>query len=308
MRYLILLVSFLITLIITSLARKLAVKLKIYDMPEKTKIHKKPVPYLGGTSIFIGFLVSILIGTRLYSFDTVIRKQLYLILICSFILFTLGLLDDIKQVKAIYKLAFEFLIIAALFFMGLRLSILQNTFLNFIFITFWIIFIINAFNNIDGLDGLAAGIAVICCLFFIVIYSIMGSTLAVILSLALMGSSLAFLIFNFNPAAIFMGDAGTLFIGFILSVIPLVGFVRTSNKLVAVAVPILILSYLILDSSFVLINRFLQRKNLFMGDLEHTYNLLFNRLKSQKKTVSLIYMINILLGILSVFLVLGVVR
>jgi UDP-GlcNAc:undecaprenyl-phosphate/decaprenyl-phosphate GlcNAc-1-phosphate transferase len=304
--YLIFVLSFFITVLSVPLVKFIAIKLDIYDQPGKAKIHKKKLPYLGGVAIFIGFFMSVLIGASLLLENSFQQTQIYIILTCAFILLFTGLLDDIHGLNAIPKLIFEFATVMLLFSIGLKISITSNLFFNMLILSVWVVFITNAFNNIDGLDGLASGVAIICSFFFLMIYSIMGSVVAVILCLALIGSCLAFLIFNFNPASIFMGDSGSLFIGFVLSVIPLIGFIRTENIIIASIVPFFILSFLIFDSTFVLIKRFINGQNLLSGDLQHTYNILFDKVKNTKKTVLFIYLICFILGsfafLLAVFL------
>lgn len=300
MNYIILAVAFSVTIALTPLVRKVAMNLKIYDVPSKERIHKGVIPRLGGVAIFLGFVISLIIGISLVDYELSTQKQLILILVVSFIIFILGLFDDIKQINPIYKLSIEFLIVT-LFLSNLGVHIEQNN-LSLVVLAFWIVFIMNSFNNIDGIDGLASGVAVICCLSFLIVYSNIDSIPSVMLSLALIGTCSAFLIFNFNPAKIFMGDSGSLFIGFILSVIPIVGFLNIETTLTTIVFPIIILGFLIFDSSFVLIKRLAKGKSLFTWDLEHTYNLMLNRMKSQKKTVLFIYLVNILLGVLSLVL------
>jgi len=296
-------VSFLLTLFSVLFVRRFAIKHKIYDVPEKDKIHKKPIPYLGGLAIYIGFVFSILISIFFLDFDANSLNQLYVILFGGFVLLVAGVLDDLRKIRAIYKFVFEFFIVLVLFGIGLRVTLFSNLFFNFVLIALIVVFIINAFNNIDGMDGLASGIAIICSIFFLVVYLFMGGLIAVVLSLALIGSCLGFLIFNFNPAKIFMGDAGSLFVGFILAVIPFVGFIKTSNVLTAVLVPGLILGYLIFDTTFVISLRIINKKNIFTGDLNHTYNLIYNKIKNTKKTVLLVYLICIALGGVALLLI-----
>jgi len=301
--FIVLLVSFSITLIFTPLFRRLAIKLKIFDLSTKKKVHKKNTPYLGGIAIYLGFLINLLLLMAVNNLSYGTKKQLIIIMIGATIMLIAGLIDDIKNVPGIYKLIFEFIVVIILFNFGLRIDfldkILNSTILNFIFTVLWVVFIINAFNNIDGLDGLAAGLAVIISFFFSVIYG--SNVVILILCLTIMGSCLAFLIYNSHPAKIFMGDSGSLFLGFLIAAIPIMDFVRVHNLMISLLVPLLVVGLIMFDSSYVLIKRFVKRKYLLKGDLEHIHYRLYRRFGQRKATV-LLYTINFLLGVIALIL------
>lgn len=300
--FLIIVLAFMITLISIPLIIRFAKKSNIYDLPGKIKPHKKPIPYLGGIGIYLGFLITTVIASLIFDISQKETNQIIFILIGATILLIIGLLDDLKKINAIYKLIFELIIVLLIFFIGLKISIFTNWYISLLTTVIWAIYIINAFNNIDGMDGLSSGIAIISSITFAIIYSMSGSIPAVILSLSLLGSCLAFLIFNWNPAKIFMGDSGSLFIGFILASIPLIGFINTPNLITGRLIPIIILGYILFDTAFVFSLRIINKKNPLSGDLNHTYNLLQNKIKNTKKTVLIIYIINILLSITAIML------
>lgn len=303
----IILVTFFTSLILIPIVKKIAEHLGAIDIPNERKIHKKPIPRLGGLAIFGAFLL----GYILYG---EITTQMLSILIGSFIIVLLGIFDDIKPIRARYKFLVQ--VIAALVvviygkiyfteitFLGLKLEF--DIYMSYILSTFFIVAISNAINLIDGMDGLAGGISSIYFATIAIIALILNrlNGLDIILSFIMLGSTLGFLVWNFPPAKIFMGDSGSLFLGFMIAVIALLGFkVATLTSLV---VPITILAIPIFDTILAIFRRLLKGENIGTPDKEHFHHQLLKMRFSTRTSLIIIYSINIMFSALSILFVVG---
>ena len=304
--YYIILITFVSSLIIVPLVKKVAIHVNALDIPNKRKVHKKPMPRLGGLGIFLSFLIG-------YMFFAPLTTQMISILIGSFIIVLLGIVDDINPLKALYKFIAQLIVACILVFFGnvylTELSIL-NTTINLGIMTyplslFIIVACINAINLIDGLDGLAAGTSSIYFITIIIISILLGriDNLGFVLCLITLGSTLGFLYYNFNPASIFMGDTGSMFLGYMIAVIALLGF-KTAT-LTSFIIPILILFIPIFDTFLAILRRLIKGESIGKPDKEHLHFQLLNKTSSVKKTVLLIYMINILFSSVSILYSIG---
>jgi UDP-GlcNAc:undecaprenyl-phosphate GlcNAc-1-phosphate transferase len=303
----IILVTFLTSFLFTYLAKIIAVHINAIDMPNARKVHTVPTPRLGGLAIYAAFLV----GYILYGS---INTQMLSILIGSFILIILGMIDDISSVRARYKLIVQIVAAAVVVIYGqiyftevtlLGLHLYFNQIVGYCFSILFIIAIANAINLIDGLDGLAAGISSI---YFItigiiaVILNRLGG-LDIILSFIMLGSTLGFLVHNFPPAKIFMGDTGSLFLGFMIAVISLLGFkVATITSLV---IPILVLAIPIFDTTFAILRRLIKHQNIGVADKEHFHHQLLKLKFNPQASILIIYAIDIMFCAVSIFYVIG---
>lgn len=303
----IILVTFIVSLILVPVAKKLATYIGALDIPNKRKIHKVPIPRMGGLAIYGAFIV----GYMLYG---EITTQMLSILIGSFIILLIGIFDDIKPIKARYKFLVQ--IIAALIvviygqiyfnqitFLGVHLQF--NQIVSYILSTFFIVAISNAINLIDGLDGLAGGISTIYFLTISIIAIVLNKMggLDIILSLIMLGSTLGFLVFNFPPAKIFMGDSGSLFLGFMISIIALLGFkVATLTSLV---IPITILAIPIFDTVLAIFRRLLKGESIGTPDKEHFHHQLLKLRFSPRVSILIIYLISIIFSAISILYVIG---
>lgn len=284
------------------LVKKIAIHVNALDIPNERKVHKKPMPRLGGLGIFFAFLV----GYMCFAQNTVKMNS---ILIGSFIIVLTGIIDDIKPLDAKDKLIGQLLSASVIAFYGeILLENITAFGLNISFGYFaypiTILFIVacmNIINLIDGLDGLAGGICAIFFMTIIVISFFQGRTtgLEFTLALVMLGSTLGFLIHNFYPAKIFAGDSGALFLGFIIAVISLLGFKGT--VLTSVFVPLLILAVPILDTFFAIIRRLLKHKKITDADKQHLHHQLLGMKFSHRNTVLIIYGVNILFAMASIF-------
>ena len=300
-------ITFLISALLTPIAKKIAIHVGALDYPNERKIHKKPMPRLGGLAIYIAFLIG-------YALFGEINTQMISILIGGFILILTGIFDDIKPIKARYKLLAQ--IFAALFVViygevyfteislfGLKFYI--NEYLSYFISALFIVAITNSINIIDGLDGLAAGVSSIYFLTIAIIAFLLNQIggLDIILSLIMLGSTLGFLVYNFPPARIFMGDTGSLFLGYMISIIALLGFKITT--ITSLIVPLCILAIPIFDTLFAILRRLLKHQNIGVADKEHFHHQLLKMRYSPTKSILIIYFINILFAAVSIFYVLG---
>lgn len=275
------------------------------DYPNERKVHKKPMPLMGGLMMFFGFIFG-------YMFFAPESTQMLAILIASFIVILTGIIDDIKPLKAREKLIGQVIAALIVTFYG---NILLNdiTFFGLYFdfgilkyplTIIFIVALMNCINFIDGLDGLACGISTIFFATIGVIAFIMHNlgSLEITLAFIMLGACLGFLIFNFNPAKIFMGETGSMFLGFMISVVCLMGFKAVT--LTSLVVPMLILAIPILDTLFAIIRRIIHKKPIYLADKQHLHHQLLNKKFSQKTTVLIIYMVSILFSTASIFYVL----
>lgn len=305
--FVIVIVTFLASLILVPIVKKVALHINAMDEPNARKIHKVPMPRLGGLAIFLAFLL----GYMLYG---EISTQMLSILIGSFLLILVGIIDDIHSVKARYKLIVQIVAAAIVVLYGdlsfTELSVFGykiyfNEFFGSLLSILFIVAITNAINLIDGLDGLAAGISSIYFLTIAIIAFILNRIggLDVIISLIMLGSTLGFLFHNFPPAKIFMGDTGSLFLGFMISIIALLGYkVTTFTSLI---VPIIILAIPIFDTVFAILRRLLKGQNIGVADKEHFHHQLLKMKYSPTKSILIIYAIDIAFAAVSIFYILG---
>ncbi len=294
-------VCLIIVALIIPLVKKIAIHINALDIPNERKVHTKPIPRLGGLGIFIGFLT----GYMIFGQSSV---QMISILIGSFIIVLTGMIDDIKPISAKAKLFGQIFASSVIVFYG---NILLNNITIFgLDIPFGIfaypitiLFIVactNIINLIDGLDGLAGGISSIFYLSTIIICFFQGRfmELELVLSLIMLGSTLGFLIHNFHPAKIFAGDSGSLFMGFSIAVISLLGFKTTA--ITSIFIPLMILAVPILDTLFAIIRRLLKHQKISTPDKQHLHHQLLKMKFSHRNTVLIIYGINVLFATASI--------
>ena len=304
---LIVLATFLTSVLLTPFVIKAAEHIGAMDIPNERKVHTKPIPRLGGLAIFGAFLLGYMLFART-------SNQMLSILIGGFLVVLVGIFDDVKPVPAKIKFIVQVLAAAVVVFYG-RIFFGRVTFLgldftfpvplNYIFTILFMVGAMNAINLIDGLDGLASGVSSIYFATIAIIAFILNKMqgLDTILTLIMLGSTLGFLVWNFNPAKIFMGDTGSLFLGFTISVISLLGF--KGATLTSFIIPIVILSIPIFDTGLAILRRILKGEKISAPDKEHFHHQLLKMKFSMKATVLIIYAINILFASVSIFFVLG---
>lgn len=303
--FVIVITTFLASFILVYLAKKIAYYIGAIDVPNERSAHKNPTPLLGGIGIFLSFLL----GYMLFGEENTLMIS---ILMASFLILLLGVFDDIRPIEAKYKFLVHLAVAAIVVFYG-GLSLTRIDMFEYELYFGWlspyitmliIVATINAINLIDGLDGLCAGISSIYFLTIGIIALILNNLggLDIILSFIMLGSTLGFLIHNFPPAKIFMGDTGSTFLGLMISVIMLLGFKTVTFT--SLLVPLILLLLPITDTLFAIIRRLLNKKPIGEADKEHIHHQLLKRF-SKRKTILVIYSINIVFSIITIFYALG---
>lgn len=286
--------------------KKIAVYVGALDIPDKRKVHKNPIPRLGGLGIYAGFLL----GYMLFGHQSI---QMNSVLIGGVIIIITGMIDDIKPIPAKYKFLgqaaaaaiiplYGGIVLRDVSFFGIYIDF---GVLSYPITIFFILGVINCMNLIDGLDGLAGGIGSIYFLTIGIISLVLHNTsgLDSVLTFIMLGSTLGFLFHNFNPASIFMGDSGSMFLGYMIAVIALLGYKNVTFT--SVIVPIFLLAIPILDTFFAILRRFINHKPISMPDKNHLHHQFLKKNFSHKKTVLIIYLIDILFALASIVYVLG---
>ena len=302
-------IAFVFSFALTPVVKRFAFKIKAIDIPKDgRRMHKRPIPRLGGLAIIFGFMVSVLCFGEMTKGHTSM-------LIGAMIIATMGIVDDVKALDA--KPKFLIQIIAALIVVlwgEVRIEVFTNPIVwsgvpymvlpywfSVILSVLWIVFITNAVNFIDGLDGLAAGVSAIMTVSLVFIAARMGEYSEAIIGTALMGACFGFLPYNFNPAKIFMGDTGSTFLGFILATLSIQGVFK-SYAVISFAVPLLIVGLPLFDAVFAMIRRMLKGQSPMQADRGHLHHRLIDMGFSQKQTVFILYAISGILGITAVVL------
>ena len=305
--------SVLLSFVLTRSIRNLAnARGWVYAPASSRHIHKDLIPRLGGIAIFIAFaiiaLALIAVPDLLAGGEPVPRRTVFTILAPATLVFLLGLYDDFRPVKPYVKFAVQGVAGALLFFGGFgvfRLPLLFGAhefgWIALPLTILWVLWITNAFNLLDGVDGLASGSALFSTLTVFVVSLVAGNFLVSSLTLALAGAILGFLRFNFNPATIFLGDCGSLFIGFMLSALALAGAGKTPT-IVAVAIPVISFGLPVLETVLSVMRRFLSGQPLFVADSQHIHHKLLERGFSQQQVVVILYAVSAGCGLLSLFL------
>ncbi len=289
----------LVTIVLTPFIIKLAFKIKALDYQDERKVHSKTMPRLGGLAIYLSFLL----GYFLFDIRSLLPKEhltsfMDAYLLSSFIMVVLGVLDDIFQLSAVFKALVQ--VAAAIILVSFGGFVIDQIFLpllppinlgalGFLFTVFWIVGITNSINLIDGLDGLSSGITSISFLTIALIALWQGETLIALLSFLLLGSTLGFLVHNFHPAKIFMGDTGSLFLGFSVAVLSMMGYKYIA--FVSFIVPLLILTVPIFDTAWAILRRLIKGQSPFKPDRGHLHHRLLDRQYGHVKTVLTLYAI-----------------
>ncbi|NMW85215.1 undecaprenyl/decaprenyl-phosphate alpha-N-acetylglucosaminyl 1-phosphate transferase [Peptoniphilus sp. AGMB00490] len=295
--------AFILTFLQMPFVIKIAKKNGFLDVPKDTRrVHKKPIPVGGGIAMVISVTILMLVFLP-------INKTLIFTIISSLVIAFSGLYDDKYDLSP--KLKFGYQIIAAIILVagGMKIEFLTNPFdyedalliLNMLSIPvtiFWVCGITNTINLIDGLDGLASGVSMICAISMFFITYQMGRFDVSLVCVLVAGACLGFLPYNFNPAKIFMGDTGALYLGFMLSYISISGFLKQAAILM-IFVPVLILGVPVFDTAFAMVRRKLSGKSMVQADKGHLHHRLLKMGLNQRQTVVILYSISAIFGILA---------
>lgn len=300
------LASFLLCLGLTPLVRSFARKAGRVAVPRDTRWHKKETALLGGVAIFAAMSSSWLLASLLLGWDHFGRPYLPVVL-CASGMFCLGFVDDLINMDPQHKLAGQIVLASILIYFGFQLEWTPYSAVNLFLSILWIVGITNAFNLLDNMDGLSAGVALIAGFFTLLLHSLdVGANGPVLLLTAsYLGALLGFLIYNFNPATIFMGDAGSLFIGFIMACLTVMGggemdMGRSATHLLSViAIPILIVFIPILDTGFVSVMRKLFSRAISQGGKDHSSHRMVAIGLSERKAVLVLYGFSVISGFMA---------
>ncbi|HST52679.1 MAG TPA: MraY family glycosyltransferase [Pyrinomonadaceae bacterium] len=310
------LVATLTSVVLTPLVRRACERLGWLDHPgDGRHVHRKAVPRLGGVAVFASVLAAL--GALLPVDNLVTRSlraeaaQLVATLAPASLIFLFGIYDDLRGAGARAKFA-ALCFAASLFYaMGGRVELLSVPLVgpvglprvvSFVVTVVWVVGIANAFNLIDGVDGLAAGAALFASLVMLVVALLLGHPVVAVVACALCGALIGFLRYNFNPASIFLGDSGALFVGFVLAALSVRGAQKASTA-VAVAIPLLAFGVPVVDTGFTLVRRFVSGSPLFSGDREHIHHMLLARGWSQRRVAFVLYGACALFGMAALLLV-----
>ena len=287
--------SFFLALVLTFLVRAFARRYGFVAVPKTDRWHKKPTAMLGGTAIWLSVVITILV----FSLRTPYSKH---ILLASSFLFVVGLIDDLIHIKPYQKLIGQILGSAFVVYYGLSLPWTGSIVLNMALAIFWLIGITNAINLLDNMDGLASGIAIIGAGFLALSFVNSGQYTEALTLLIFAAALLGFLVYNSNPASIFMGDCGSMFVGFFLasSALMNVSGGRSRSFLPVLAVPILVLFIPIFDTTFVTVLRKLSGRSASQGGRDHTSHRLVALGMSERKAVLMLYGFASLSGLLAI--------
>jgi UDP-GlcNAc:undecaprenyl-phosphate GlcNAc-1-phosphate transferase len=299
MVYLILVLCLLVSLAITPFVKAFAIKIGATDKPNHRKVHQKIMPRLGGLAIYISFIIGFL----------VLRPEdasAWPIIIGSFIIIVTGMLDDLIELSAKVKLLGQLVAALIVVMGGVQIDYINWPFGGTIefgifsipLTILWIVGITNAINLIDGLDGLAAGVSSIALIVISLMAIMKGDLFVTSMALILLGSTLGFLFYNFHPAKIFMGDTGALFLGYMISVLALLGFKNVT--MISLIIPLIILGVPISDTFFAIIRRYVNKQPLSAPDKSHLHHCLLRVGFTHKQTVIIIYSIAAMFGLAAI--------
>ncbi len=313
----------LLSALLVPIVRKIAIRFSILDPSEVRK--SKPVPLLGGIAIYTGFVLTVIINLGILSFlkinpelltslPEVIAERvatvevtygrLIGILLGATSIMVLGLIDDVRKLSPKIKLSGQFFAAFLLVLFGVRLTLFLPTYPAVLVTILWVVGITNAFNLLDNMDGLSSGVALIASLIFLVVALTGGQFLVSVILIAFIGTILGFLRYNFHPAAIFMGDAGSMFIGFLLASLVILSTFYTEGAPthLPIVMPLLILGVPLFDTTSVILIRLKKKLPIFKADKRHLSHRLLNLGMTQSQAVLFIYLLTFCVGISALLL------
>lgn len=302
-----LVVAMVVSFVSTPVVKAFAQKVGAIDVPkDNRRMHKAPIPRLGGLAIFFGFLLAVLIFVEM-------TPQFKVMMFGAIIIVILGIVDDIMPLPALLKFVVQIIASLVAVWGGNVITVISNPnifsaqpyvelgVLSIPITVLWIVAITNSVNLIDGLDGLAVGVSTISSLTILVIALVVSEGETALMMAALAGGCIGFLPYNMNPAKIFMGDTGATFLGFVLAVVSIQGLFKF-YAIISFAVPFLILGLPIFDTAFAFLRRLSKGKNPMSPDRSHVHHRLIDMGFNQKQTVAILYVISAILGLSAVVL------
>jgi len=289
-------IAFILALFIVPIVRSVCLQKGLVDLPNERKVHKSPIPRLGGVAIWLCTILTFVILVFI-NWDYPYGNGLSGILVGGSIMFLLGFVDDLYDLSPKFKLVVQIGAALIAYLLGVKIEIIFNPFGGLFYLGWlslpitliWLVGISNAMNFIDGVDGLAGGVSTICAVTLAVVAIYTNQPISAVLASILAGSMMGFLVFNFHPARIFMGDSGALFAGFALAGLSVAGVLKSLTA--TILLPILILVVPIMDISFSVLRRLLKGSNLMQADAEHIHHKLLKAGFSHNRTVAVLYLV-----------------
>jgi len=282
---------------VTPVARWLAPRMGVVDRPEARKIHHRPVPRMGGVAIYLAVIVAAFVLGERYNF-----AQFGSILVGATGVSFMGLIDDRWGLRPLIKLLGQTLAALLLYASNIYVGTFHDPILNLITTVLWVGYITNAVNFLDNMDGLAGGVAAIAAAFFALMCAFSGQYLVGALSIAVLGACLGFLFYNLNPASVFMGDSGALFLGFILAAAGIKLRFPDNVTFVTWMVPVLVMGLPIFDTTLVIVSRLRRRMNpATTPGQDHISHRLVTAGMTQREAVLTLYVVSFILGLLAIF-------
>ncbi|HEX2676393.1 MAG TPA: MraY family glycosyltransferase [Polyangiales bacterium] len=309
--------ALLIAISLTPLVRRFALAVGAVDTPGGRRVHAAAIPRLGGIAIVAAFFVPLLC---LFAFETEVARAFFAhprhilgLALGGLLMCGLGVFDDVSGVRAWHKLWVQITAGAIAYACHFRIDAISIPFFGNLDMgifglpvtILWVVAIINAINLIDGLDGLAGGIAFFACITNFVVGAINADPVVMLLSASLGGALLGFLLFNFNPASIFMGDSGSMFLGYVLGTVSIMGASVKSSTTVAILAPLIALGLPIMDTLFAMVRRFLERRPIFAPDQGHIHHRLLAMGLTHRRSVLLLYGLSIVFTTGSIIVSIG---
>lgn len=287
-----------LAIVATPVVRRVAWRFGFVDQPSFRKVHSTPIPRLGGVAIYVGFIVALaVLGTR-FRINEAIG-----ILIGATLVSVIGGIDDRNPVNPLPKMLVQIVAAGILVYSGVQVGVFDAEWLNVVVTILWVVGITNALNFLDNMDGLSAGIAAIASGFFLLIAALNNQYLVGALSAALLGACIGFLYYNFNPASIFMGDSGSLFIGFVLAALGIKLRFPFNSDMVTWMVPVVVLALPIFDTTLVTISRLRRGHNpLTTPGKDHISHRLARLTGSKREAVLMCYLLAGVCGMVGIFI------
>jgi len=299
--------AFLTVLILVPILSRVAFKLNFVDLPNFRKTHKRPVPLLGGLAIYLGYMITMFLCVD----DSRLKTA---IIISSTLIVSIGLIDDYYKTKkkdfsSLPKLIIQIIVAVILYSFGIKITGISTIFgggmiffsaeISLVVTLIWVVSLMNMINFLDGADGLAGGIAIISSMTLFLISYVKGLDVISLLSIILMGTTIGFLLYNFYPARIYMGDTGSVFLGLMLAIISIEGALKSAT-LLSILMVIFVFGVPIFDTIIVFFNRWKNHKPLYTADRTHAHHRLLNKGYSIKQAVGLIYIVSLIFSIVSI--------
>lgn len=287
-------ICYLSALIFTPLVARFASENGFLDMPgNKLQIHKEPIPLLGGVAIFISFIVGVIIASLIPDFKMVSVNS---VVIGGSIIFIVALWDDIRDLNPYVRLFAQISSALIIAMGGSQMRLFNSGLGNLLLTIFFVAGACNSINLLDGMDGLASGVGIIIGVGFLTLSILSGNAIGMILSIVLVGVLAGFLLYNFHPAQIFLGNSGSNFVGFCLAFLA-IDFSNRNPGWEGLLIPVVFMSIPILDTALAITRRLFSRRSIFEGDRDHLYDWLMQKGLSQKRVVVILYGIGLLFTI-----------